>query len=122
MQFGKKTTKNIGDHAESIAENFLIENKLKIIAKNYRIKTGEIDLIADDKGTIAFVEVKFRKSNNFGQPFETVTHSKQRKIIRTAQSYLQKHPKLANKACRFDVISIHNQDINWIQNAFDTSS
>jgi len=122
MLFRKKSTKNIGDHAESIAENFLINKKVKIIEKNFRIKAGEIDLIADDKGTLAFIEVKYRSSSNFGQPFETVTHSKQQKIIRTAQSYLQKHPKLANKACRFDVISIHKQDINWIQNAFDTTS
>ena len=122
MLFSKQTTKNIGDQAESIAEKFLIDKKIKIIERNYRIKAGEIDLIADDKGTITFIEVKYRKSSNFGQPFETVTHTKQQKIIRTAQSYLQKHPKLANKACRFDVISIHNQDVNWIQNAFDTTS
>ena len=122
MLFSNQSTKNIGDQAESTAEKFLVTKNVKIIEQNYRIKAGEIDLIADDKGTIVFIEVKYRKSNNFGQPFETVTRSKQQKIIRTAQSYLQKHPKLANKACRFDVISIHNQDINWIQNAFDTTS
>lgn len=122
MLFSKPTSKTIGDHAESIAESFLIKNKFKIIEKNFRTKTGEIDLIADDQGTLVFIEVKFRKSSDFGQPFETVTYKKQQKIIRTAQSYLQKQPKLANKACRFDVISIHNQDINWIQNAFDTTS
>ena len=120
--FLSKTTKKIGDQAEDIAESFLIKNKLKIIERNYRFKAGEIDLIADDKGTLTFIEVKYRKSDSFGQPFETVTRSKQQKIIRTAEYFLQKHPKLSNKACRFDVVSIHNEDINWIQNAFDTTS
>ena len=121
MFFGK-TTKNIGDQAETVAEDFLIKNKLKIIEKNYRIKAGEIDLIADDQGVLTFIEVKYRKTSNFGYPYETVTPSKQQKIIRTAEYYLQKHPKLSNKACRFDVISIHNDDINWIKNAFDTTN
>jgi len=122
MFFNKQTPKNIGDQAESMAENYLRNKKIKIIERNFRAKTGEIDLIADHQGTVVFIEVKFRKSTNFGEPFETVTRSKQRKIIQTSQIYLQKNPKLANKACRFDVISIHNKDINWIKNAFDTSS
>lgn len=122
MLFGKQSSKDIGDQAESMAEAFLTNKNIKIIEKNYRIKAGEIDLIADDQGTLAFIEVKYRKSKHYGQPFETVTYPKQQKIIRTAQSYLQKHPGLANKACRFDVISIHNQDIDWIKNAFDTTS
>ena len=116
-----RTTKNIGDQAESVAERFLTKNQLKILDKNLRAYTGEIDIIADDQGTLVFIEVKYRKSVSFGQPFETVTRAKQKKIIRTAQYYLQKHPKLANKACRFDVISIHNNNINWIKDAFDTT-
>jgi len=120
--FNKPTSKAIGDNAESMAEHFLKKKGIIIIEKNYRDLPGEIDLIADDHGVLVFIEVKFRKSTNFGQPFETVTRAKQQKIIRTAQSYLQKHPKLANKACRFDVISIHNQDVNWIPNAFDTTT
>lgn len=119
MFFNKPTTKSIGDTAESIAENFLIKNKLSIIEKNYRMKTGEIDLIANDQDTLVFIEVKYRKSTRFGHPLEMVTPGKQKKIIRTSQLYLQKHPKLSNKACRFDVISIHNQEIDWIKNAFD---
>jgi len=120
--FNKPTSKTIGDNAESMAEHFLIKQGITVIEKNYRDFPGEIDLIAEDQDTLVFIEVKFRKSTNFGQPFEAVTRAKQKKIIRTAQSYLQKHPKLANKACRFDVISIHNQDVNWIPNAFDTTT
>ncbi|HFE36990.1 MAG TPA: YraN family protein [Gammaproteobacteria bacterium] len=122
MQLPSLTTKAIGNQAESVAEAFLKKKQLKILKKNFRSPVGEIDIIAKDHETLVFVEVKFRKSADFGQPYETVTRAKQRKIIRTAQWYLQKHPKLANKACRFDVISIHQDDINWIQNAFDTTS
>ncbi len=118
----KLTSKDVGDKAELMAEHFLKKQGVTIIEKNYRDSPGEIDLIADDLGTLVFIEVKFRKSTNFGQPFETVTRVKQQKIIRTAESYLQKHPQLANKACRFDVISIQDQDINWIPNAFDTTT
>jgi len=120
--FNKTSTKTIGDQAESTAEKFLQNNKLKIIERNYRSRLGEIDIIAEDKGTLVFIEVKFRKSISHGLPYETVTASKQCKIIRTAESYLQKSRCSSNKACRFDVISIHNQDINWIKNAFDTTN
>jgi len=114
------TSKNIGDMGEEKARNFLKKNNIKILETNFKCKLGEIDIIAKDSSSLIFIEVKYRKSDKFGAPFETVTRHKQRKIILTAQLYLQKHPKLANKACRFDVISIHQNDINWIQDAFNT--
>jgi len=122
MLFTKKSTKAVGDYAESLAEDFLKAHKVKILEKNFSCRSGEIDLIVKDKDTLVFVEVRYRKSTNFGQPFETVTKTKQNKIIRSAQTYLQKHPKAANKACRFDVISIQQGEIDWIKNAFDTDS
>jgi len=105
---------------EERAQNFLKKSGVRILNTNFKCKLGEIDIIAADNNTLLFIEVKYRKSDKFGDPSETVTYHKQKKIILTAQLYLQKHPKLANKACRFDVISIHQNDINWIQDAFNT--
>lgn len=118
----KKNTKAIGDSAEELACNFLKKNKIKILERNFRVHTGEIDIIAREKDTIIFIEVKFRKNSNFGHPFESVTPTKQQKIIQTAQFFLQKHQTLSNYNCRFDVISIENSDINWIKNAFDATN
>jgi len=120
VAFFGKTSKEIGDIGESKARSFLEDNGAKIIESNFTCKTGEIDIIAISDDTLLFVEVKYRKNNNFGDAAEMVTARKQKKIILTAQWYLQKHSRLANKACRFDVISIHQNEINWIQDAFGT--
>ena len=73
-------TTDIGNNYETVAAGFLQKLGYKIIAKNYRVKAGEIDIIASDKKTIVFVEVKFRKNNNYGNPYEFVTKQKQQKI------------------------------------------
>ena len=116
----KKNTSDIGKSAENRAAIYLEEHGLSIVNRNYSAKTGEIDLIALENGPVlVFVEVKFRKSAQFGQPYETVTTSKQAKIIRTAQTFLLKHKKYANYACRFDIISILNDEITWLKHAFE---
>lgn len=122
MFFSNTNKKTIGDYAESLAEEFLKKNNVKILEKNFSCRSGEIDLIVKDQETLVFVEVRYRKSAKYGQPYETITKAKQNKIIRSAQTYLQKHPKAANKACRFDVISIQQGNIDWIKSAFDTDS
>ena len=122
MLFGSDKNKNtteIGQSAESRAAEYLTKQGLKIIDRNFSAKTGEIDLIALDAETLVFIEVKFRKSNRFGQPYETVTHSKQQKIIRTAQTFLLKNKKYTNNACRFDIISMLNDEITWFKHAFE---
>ena len=121
MKLLKKTTREIGGQGEDNARNFLKEHGIKIRESNFRCKFGEIDIIGDDGNSLLFIEVKTRKRTDYGQPFETVTPQKQKKIILAAQRYLQKHPKLANKACRFDVISIVDDKIDWIQDAFNTN-
>ena len=119
MPFFRITSKNIGDKAEDVARNYLQQHGIKILESNFRCKAGEIDIIAVEAETLLFIEVKYRKNNTFGTPQEMVTTAKQRKIVTTAALYLQKHAKLANKACRFDVISIQQNEINWIKAAFD---
>jgi len=119
MKLFQRTSKSIGDSAEEKARNYLIKQGIQILDTNYRCKLGEIDIIAKQDNTLLFVEVKFRKNSKFGSPSEMVTPQKQKRIVKSTQHYLQAHSNLANKACRFDVISIQQNDIEWIKNAFD---
>lgn len=114
----------IGEAAEQDAYQYLLSKGLKLITKNYRSKFGEIDIIMQDGQSLVFVEVRYRKNNLFGSGAESITPSKQKKLIRTANYYLQQHPKTSQFATRFDVISMskktnsNNSEIDWIQNAF----
>ena len=96
--------RKVGQEAESIAASYLSRLGYKILEKNISYKFGELDIIASDENILVFVEVKHRKNNNFGDPFEAVTKSKQHKIILAAQAYLQKYKNIPT--CRFDVISL----------------
>ena len=111
--------RTLGAHAEDIASRYLVGQGLRPIARNYRCRGGEIDLIMQDSNSLVFIEVRYRKDARFGTPAATVTPAKQRKLTRAALHYLQsgKH----DLACRFDVIGIHGSGnaIEWIKNAFD---
>ena len=111
-----------GKRAEGIATTHLLENGLKLIEKNFSTKAGEIDLIMRDGIKIVFIEVRYRKNTKFGLPEETVTLSKQRKIIKAAQQYLVRKRLFDECECRFDIVAIHgtipNHNINWIIDAF----
>jgi putative endonuclease len=119
------TTLDIGFQTEEIALHYLLAHKLKLLMRNFRCKMGEIDLIMlTPKHEVVFVEVRYRKTNAFGGAVMSITVAKQRKLIKTAQYFLQTHPKYAQHPCRFDVIAIHgsmNQpDIEWIQDAIQS--
>ena len=117
-----KSNIELGQSGERIAVNFLKINGYDIISTNFRNKLGQIDVIAKDKKTICFVEVKTRRSQRFGQPTEAVELSKQRKISQVALMFLKQN-KLLNSPARFDVISISHPDIQpdvkLIKNAFE---
>nr|VFK24394.1 MAG: putative endonuclease [Candidatus Kentron sp. MB]VFK30658.1 MAG: putative endonuclease [Candidatus Kentron sp. MB]VFK75359.1 MAG: putative endonuclease [Candidatus Kentron sp. MB] len=117
-----------GTWAEELAADYLHGKGMKTRDKNYRCKFGEIDLIMDKKVAngetiIVFVEVRFRGSSHFGTGVESVDGRKQQRIIRTARYYLQQNPRLRDKPCRFDIISIspssRDEGIHWIPAAFD---
>ena len=97
---------NIAKIGESLAAKHLKARGCKILAQNYRAKRGEIDLIVRDGEFIVFVEVKTRRSLQFGLPQEAVTIQKQRQISKVALAYLQAQ-NLLDTPCRFDVIAIH---------------
>ncbi len=96
---------NFGKKGEDLAVSLLIDNGYIILERNFRTKFGEIDIIAKDKGTFAFVEVKTRRSENFGLPLEAISKAKQRKISKMAVAFSQEKG-LLGKMARFDVISI----------------
>jgi len=112
----------LGKSGEEIAFSYLKNKKYKIIERSFRFFRGEIDIIAYEKKTLVFVEVKTRKSKEFGLPEESVTPSKQRQIKRIAQGFLAKN-NLKDIECRFDVLSLSfnekgNYKIKHIRNAF----
>ena len=112
----------LGQTGESLAAWYLKKNGYKIIEQNYRTPLGEIDIIAQEKKIIVFVEVKSRRSIRFGNPKWAVTPQKQRKISRVALQYL-KSTRQMNKSARFDVVAVtSNRDepqIEIVKNAFE---
>ena len=122
----KKSTREIGAYGEKIAAKFLKKKGYKIKKMNFISAHGEIDIIAENKECLAFVEVKSRKDSeenflNFGFPRDAVNKTKQKHIIYTARYYLQRFP--TKKEVRFDVIEVYLGDeikINHIEDAFSS--
>ena len=113
--------KNLGKTGESLACEYLRANKIKVLHKNYKNKIGEIDIIAKEGDTVAFIEVKTRSSYIFGTPAEAVNYRKRQKIIKTALKWMT--DKNYEDDIRFDVIEVlinetGAPDINYIKNAF----
>ncbi|MDO8786294.1 MAG: YraN family protein [Syntrophales bacterium] len=124
-------TKNSGDSdrirtgkkGEDIAVDYLTKAGYRIIERNYRCLFGEIDIVARDQDTIVFVEVKSRKSEEFGDPQLSVGVDKQKKISRVSLNYIQEK-RLHHCNARFDVVAVKmfppgNEEVELIQNAFD---
>ncbi len=110
---------NLGADAEQVAAIYLQQQGLVLIASNYTCRSGEIDLIMRDGKTLVFVEVRMRSNTDFGGAGKSITLSKQKKLTRTAEHYLQQH---GNSACRFDVVLMERpslESIEWVRNAFD---
>jgi putative endonuclease len=114
--------KDAGNEGEDAALAYLKRSGLKLIARNYRCKAGEIDLIMLDGKTLALIEVRFRATPDFGGPAASVTWRKQRRIIAAARHLLLTHAELRRCPARFDVVGIssgsHGPEIEWIKAAF----
>ncbi len=111
--------RSVGDVGEGIAEKYLIAKGARILARNYAIRGGEIDLIAELDDTILFVEVKLRRSDAFGSAYEAIPPAKQRHICHAARVYLQKN-RLTDRFARFDAILIlPGGTVDHIERAFD---
>lgn len=120
----KFSTQNIGEMGEEYAVKFLNKKKYKILERNYRKRYGEIDIIAENKNYIVFVEVKTRHTDSMTSASDAVNRQKQLKIIKTASLYLAENE--TEKFCRFDVCEVYVNsdnlklvDINYIEAAFE---
>jgi len=111
-----------GREAEARAWQYLQSRGLRLLQRNYRSRRGEIDLVLQDRDSVVFVEVRYRRGSRFGSGAESVDRRKQSKLIACAQHYLQTNPKIARQPCRFDVVSVGDsgKSIEWIRNAFGT--
>jgi len=118
---GRGPTGTLGDHAEQLAFRYLTGRGLKPVARNFRSRGGEIDLILLDEQCLIFVEVRYRRSTQFTAPGLTVDYHKQRKIIRTAALFAARNRAYANHVMRFDVVAVEGNappTIKWIRDAF----
>ena len=115
-----------GKSGEDQAVFYLRKEGYKIIERNYMTKLGEIDIIAEHKGYICFVEVRAKNNPVFGLPEETIVKKKQLQISKAALMYI-KNRRLEDKDCRFDVVSVEGVDslspqVKLIKNAFELDS
>lgn len=110
-------TSRQGQIAESEACEFLQKQGLKLVEKNYRCRTGEIDLIMQDNEALVFVEVRYRANSDYGSALDSVDQHKIKKLISAASHYVSKHAP--NLPMRFDVVGFDaSLKPNWIANAF----
>lgn len=115
---------SLGSLGEAAAAQMLVQQGYQIVARNFRVRQGEIDIIAQNDRFLIFVEVKTRTNMHFGRPCEAVTHTKQQHLRIAAQIYLQNHPTSLQP--RFDVCEVYwnrqtnqPQQIHFITNAFE---
>jgi putative endonuclease len=115
-----QSAKQLGDAGEEAAARHLLAQGLRVLARNFRVKGGEIDLICHDGTTTVFVEVRRRARSDFGGAAASITPTKQKRLILAARHWLARH---GDCACRFDCVLIdgthEGEKLEWIRNAFD---
>lgn len=107
-----------GAQAEELAARFLVQQGLSLLARNWRCRQGELDLIAIDGATLVFVEVRSRAASRFGDAAASITASKQAKLVSAAQHYLATLPRIP--PCRFDAILLDGSAApRWLKNIIE---
>ncbi len=128
----KSCKKGRGERAEQFASKYLEQQGLDIIERNYNTRRGEIDIIAMDKETMVFVEVRLRTHGGFGGAAQSIDPRKQARLVCAAQHYLQINHLTDAQPCRFDAICLNsintssadkelkpeNNEVDWIRDAF----
>jgi len=107
-----------GRRAEDLCAQLLARAGLRVLARNWRCRHGEIDLVAEEGRTLVFAEVRYRRCERFGGAAESVTAAKRARLLAAARLYLSRRPETD---CRFDVLILDALDgsrIRWIRNAF----
>lgn len=117
------SNRKTGYDYEALAEHYLKSQGLKLLSRNFYARFSEIDLVMLDHNELVFIEVKYRRTTDFGSGAEFVTRSKQLKLIRAASYYLLRHPQYSGLPARFDVVAFTGTGSRlhpeWIQCAFD---
>lgn len=113
-----------GQRYEHYAAGWLAARGLRIVARNFRCRAGEIDLVAIEDDALVFIEVRARAPSRYASAAESVDRRKQQRLLRTAEYYLSRYPAAAQLPCRFDVIAIEPRQcpapprVRWIRSAF----
>lgn len=111
-----------GADLEAAAERWLSARGLRGVARNFRCKAGEIDLVMLDARQLVFVEVRFRRDDRFGGAAASVTAAKQRRLVAAAHGFIDAHPRWRHSACRFDVLAGRAEGgavaWQWLRDAF----
>ncbi len=102
---GKRNTLPLGRLGEEAATRHLQRLGYRILARNYRRRFGEVDIVARHRGQLVFIEVKTRRSSRYGSPFEAVDRRKQRQLVLVARDYIARH-HLEDEMARFDVVAV----------------
>ena len=110
--------REVGGRQEEKACRFLTDAGLVVLERNYRVKIGEIDIIAKEGNTICFIEVKYRASRNYGGASYAISSAKQQKIRKVAQWYIASHHLPPEAPYRFDAVLIDGEEITHIRNAW----
>ncbi|HWS25053.1 MAG TPA: YraN family protein [Xanthomonadales bacterium] len=105
-----------GDHAETAALAHLRAAGLTLIARNFIARGGELDLVMREGNALVFVEVRFRADGGHGDGLDSVSPTKQRRLIAAARQYLADHPKYARWPTRFDVVALGAGGLRWVKN------
>lgn len=112
-------TRETGRIYEKLAAKYLAASGYEILEHNFYCRFGEIDLVAREDGCLVFVEVKYRKSGEWGEASLAVDKKKQRKLSRSAACYLQTRGVSGRVSCRFDVVAVTGNEVKLYRNAFD---
>ncbi len=116
---GNYNKRTIGTKYEEVAIKHLESKGYNIVAKNFRCKNGEIDIVAKEGRYLTFIEVKYRSNLKYGYPQEAINTKKIRRITNTAKYYMLKNGISYDTPCRFDVVAIQDDGIKIIKNAFE---
>ncbi len=113
-----------GAAVEAAAERLLCAAGLQVLDRNVNFRGGELDRVMNDDGTVVFVEVRYRARTDFGGAAASVDSRKQQRLVLAAQLYLQAHPELCERPCRFDVVQASGDPprLQWLRDAFRLDS
>lgn len=111
--------REVGGYYEQVAASYLSREGMQILQMNYRVRIGEIDIIAWDDDTLVFIEVKYRKSRSQGGAYYAISPAKKQKITKVAQWFMaERHISPNRTLCRFDAVLIDGEEITHIRNAW----